>query len=143
MIGDPCETCGNKFPCRRQYLNETKSWICDQCGASGVYVPDVFWDGKPEENLADGPDGKPITFLSKGQKARYLQERGISEAGDSFHGAPFTTLVSRDRTQEKRRFSGQVVEARKKVESMGKDVRRQAMLKITQEARNYAEKASR
>mgnify|MGYP001566534691 CR=1 FL=1 len=143
MLGDPCETCGNKYPARRQYLNETKTWICDGCGASEIYLPDVFWDGRPEENLADGPDGKPVTFLSRGQKARYLQERGIYEAGDRFHGAPFSSVSREDPGAKSRRSSAAVAEARRKVESMGQDVRRQAILKVIHDARNYAEKAAR
>ena len=138
MLGDPCETCGEKYPSRRQYINETGTWICDRCGASALYFPDIFWDGKPEENLADGPDGKPRTFLSRGQKAQYLKNQGISEAGDKFHGAPFTTLTSVDKEQKKRDNIRMVQEARHKVDQMGKDVRRQAILKVIQEARNYA-----
>lgn len=104
-----------------------------------AHFDDVFWDGRPEETLADGPDGKPITFLSRGQKARYLKERGIYEAGDRFHGAPFTGSVSRDKGAESREMSRKVAEARRKVESMGRDVRRQAVLKVIHDARQYAE----
>lgn len=138
MIGDPCETCGEKFPARRQYIDETKTWICDKCGASEIYFPDIFWDGRPEENLADGADGKPVTFLSRSHKARYLADRGIREAGDTVHGAPFTSLVSRDKEQKKRDNMHAIGEARRKVEQMGKDVRRQALLKVISDARRYA-----
>lgn len=111
---------------------------CDGCGGAGpVYAPDVFWDGKPEENLADGPDGKPITFLSRGQKARYLKEKGIYEAGDSFHGAAFTGIVSESKEEKTRRTSDLVRQARKKVESMGKDVRRREVLKIIKESQRF------
>lgn len=105
---------------------------CDKCGGAGpVHIPDVFWDGKPEENLADGPDGKPVVFFSKGQKARYLQERGIYEAGDTHHGAPVTSLVSESREERRRRNLDAVRSARMKVESMGKIYRRQEFLRLT------------
>jgi len=113
--------------------------FCDKCGNAGnLSFPDVYFDGKPEENLADGPDGKPITFLSRGHKARYLKEHGISEAGDRFHGAPFTTLGKEDVEGRKRAWNNSVAESRRKVESMGRDVRRQAILKIIKETRQYA-----
>ena len=106
---------------------------CNVCGDAGpVYVPDVFWDGKPEENLADGPDGKPITFLSRGQKAQYLRDRGICEAGDQYHGAAFTGLTTKEK---KNPFSKEAVaEARRQVENMGRDVRRQKVLEIIKRA---------
>ena len=140
MLGDPCETCGNNYPARRRYINDSKAWICDQCGASEIWFPDVFWDGKPEENLADGPDGKPRVFLSRGQKAQYLRERGIYEAGDKFHGAPFTSVTREDPRVKQYRNAAAVAEARRKVESMGKDVRRQALLKVIKDSSYMSEK---
>lgn len=139
-----CGSCGLRNPSSwgtstaRNEDGNYAEW-CGNCSESSFAgLPDVFWDGKPEENLADGPDGKPRVFLSKGQKARYLQERGICEAGDRFHGAPFTGLVSEDKAAKAKTFSHEAREARRKVEAMGKDVRRQAILKIIQEARNGA-----
>lgn len=84
-----CGGCGNGEAFRtRTYANGDE--YCDRCGSVQTpWVPDVFWDGRPEINLADGPDGKPRVFGSKGEKALYLRERGISEAGDSHHGAPW------------------------------------------------------
>lgn len=137
MSGDPCETCGNKYPIRRHYSASAQLWICDQCGASSASFPDVYWDGKPEINLADGPDGKPMTFLSRGQKAQYLKERGLCEAGDKFHGAPYTTVVSRDTAAERTRKAHEFQQARAKVESMGKDRRRQEVLRIIKQARQF------
>ena len=121
--------------------NEDGSYVewCGVCsGGSFVSVPDVFWDGRPEENLADGPDGKPITFISRGQKAAYLKEKGLYEAGDKFHGAPFTSIMKEDASTRKRRGLAEVAEARRKVQQMGQDVRRQAILKVIHDARNYA-----
>lgn len=117
---------------------------CEKCGDAGpVCVSDVFWDGKPEENLADGPDGRPRVFLSKGQKAQYLRDHGILEAGDAVHGAPFTAIRHDDGSDRKNRWSAEVREARRKAESMGRDVRRQAVLKIIREARQHEEEAKR
>lgn len=141
MLGDPCESCGNPYPARRQYINDAGVWICDQCGAAGAQFFDVFWDGKPEINLADGPDGKPRVFLSRGEKARYLKERGLCEAGDKFHGAPFSTVVKEDRAAALHRNREEFRKARAKVESMGRDRRRQEVLRIIKEARQYEEKA--
>lgn len=130
MIRGPCDTCGSTLYRCRQFINETKSWICDLCGASATTVYDVYWDGKPEENLADGPDDKPIVFASKGQKARYMRERGIEEAGDRVRGAPFSPVMS-----EKSKSSREEVRAAlAKVRSMGADVRRQEYLRICKEA---------
>lgn len=113
---------------------------CDKCGGATIaHFDDVFWDGRPEENLADGPDGKPITFFSRGDKARYLKERGICEAGDRVHGAPVTSMVSKDKAMAKAKWHHDVAEARRKVASMGQDVRRQAILKVIKESRQYAE----
>lgn len=105
---------------------------CNVCGDAGpVYVPDVFWNGKPEENLADGDDGKPRVFLSKGQKAMYLREKGIREAGDKFHGAPNTVIVSDDKGARKLRNKEEVIAARRKVESMSRDYRHNEFMRLT------------
>lgn len=109
---------------------------CRACCSPKTYVPDVYWDGKPEENLADDPrTGKPIVFSSKGEKAAYLKSRGIAEAGDRVHGAP----VELHRNQERKVDSEHEVKmALKHVREMGRDVRRQAYLKILKEGRRYA-----
>jgi hypothetical protein len=93
----------------------------------------VYWDGKPEENLADGPDGKPMVFLSRGQKAAYLKAKGLQEAGDRYHGAP----ISFHRNQERKVVDSrhEVRMALKKVQGMGRDNRRQQYLKILKERR--------
>lgn len=121
--------------------NEDGSCVewCDSCSkGSFASVPDVFWDGRPEENLADGPDGKPRVFLSKGQKAAYLKERGISEVGDKVHGAPYSSVQREDARTRQYRNSHMVAEARRKVQQMGRDVKRQEILRIMKEARRYA-----
>lgn len=106
--------------------------ICRSCMIPKAGIPDVFFDGKPEENLADDPQtGKPRVFASKGEKAAYLKERGIVEAGDRFHGAPFQATAP-----EKRNSRDVVREALHRVKQMGQDVRRQAYLKIVKENRD-------
>lgn len=125
-----CDGCGNKTARRiRRYLDGTE--ICDGCGGIQTVagVPDVYWDGKPEINLADGPDGKPRTFSSKGEKSRYLKEHGLIEAGDRVRGSLVTGLESPARKDSRE----QVREALHRVKSMGRDVRRQEVLRIVKE----------
>ena len=130
--------CGNENAVHysaRFVKNETGQNVyvesCEKCGDAGnVWLPDVYFDGKPEENLADGPDGKPRSFASKRDKAIYLKSQGICEAGDTFHGAPFTSLVSEDRESRRRRIKQEVVEARRKVQSMSPEYRHNEFMRI-------------
>lgn len=110
---------------------------CRICVNPRVGVPDIYWDGKPEENLADDPlTEKPRVFGSKAEKAAYLREKGIREAGDRHHGAP--VMVSRESmsTPSYQESRHEVRMALKKVKEMGQDVKRQAYLKILKEGRN-------
>jgi len=109
--------------------------FCRNCRAPKAYLPDVYFDGKPEENLADGPDGKPRVFFSKGEKAAYLKSRGIMEAGDRVHGAPVQVHKNQERKVDTRH---EVQMALKKVREMGRDNRRQEYLKICRENGRYA-----
>lgn len=105
--------------------------FCSSCIKPRVGVPDVYWDGKPEENLADDPaTGKPRVFASPGEKASYLKSRGIMEAGDRVHGAPPETWKNGTQRTNSRH---EVQMALKKVREMGRDNRRQEFLKITKE----------
>lgn len=101
-------------------------------------MPDVYFDGKPEENLADDPaTGRPRMFGSRGEKAAYLKSRGLMEAGDTVHGAP----VEVHRNQERRIDTRHEVQmALKKVRDMGRDNRRQEYLRITKEGQNRAKR---
>ena len=108
--------------------------FCRNCRTVRVSFPDIYFDGKPEENLADDENGKPRVFASKGQKASYLKERGIMEAGDRVHGAPVQVSRNVPRGEDS---SNAAKMALKKVREMGKDVRRQAYLKIVKENRIY------
>ncbi len=129
-----CDACGSEDAHRIRYYGDGSS-ACDRCGASPTQgVPDVYWDGKPEENLADDPvTGKPRVFLSKGHKAAYLKERGLMEAGDRVRGAPYMPGIPA-KTDSKH----EVRMALKQVREMGQDVRRQAYLRIIKEGQHHA-----
>lgn len=109
---------------------------CRFCTNPKANVPDVYWDGKPEINLADDPvTGQPRVFSSKGEKAAYLKERGLIEAGDRKHGAP----IEMAREKEERPSSrDEVRKTLQHIRNMGQDVRRQQYLKIMKEGRRYA-----
>jgi len=106
---------------------------CRGCRSPKNYVPDVFWDGKPEVNLADDPNtGKPRVFSSKGEKAAYLKERGLREAGDKVRGAPVMIHQNQNiRTDSKH----EVKMALKRVKEMGIDRRRQEYYRIMKQKR--------
>lgn len=109
---------------------------CRSCRTPKANVPDVYWDGKPEINLADDPNtGKPRIFSSKAEKAEYLKEHGLIEAGDRKHGAPLSMIQEQNQKFDSRE---EVRKALQKVKSMGRDVRRQEYLKLTKEGRRYA-----
>jgi len=141
-----CSGCGNKeayktasmFTENEQGERVNTEW-CDRCGTvSNVWMPDVFWDGKPEENLADGADGKPRVFGSKRDKAIYLKSKGIFEAGDSYHGAMMS--ATRVPARDTRKSLEQTREAIRKAKSMGADVRRREIHRMmkAQEAAFHA-----
>lgn len=110
--------------------------FCKECRTPSPQMPDVFFDGKPEENLADDPHtGKPRVFFSRGQKAEYLKSRGLMEAGDRVHGAP---LTFHDKKPARVDAKHEVQMALKKVRDMGSDRRRQEYLRIIKEGRNEA-----
>lgn len=109
--------------------------ICKICRKPKAFLPDVYFDGKPEENLADDPvTGQPRVFFSKSQKADYLHEHGLREAGDLVHGAPVTFS---QRPNPKTDSRHEVRLALKHVKEMGKDVRRQEYLRIIKEGRSH------
>lgn len=104
-------------------------FCCDQTAS----VPDVFWDGKPEINLADGPDGKPVTFSSKHEKARYLNEHGLREAGDKYHGAPISAVEMEKKHAEQMKQKGrvQVKETISRIMKMKPEERHREFLRVT------------
>lgn len=104
-----------------------------------VGLPDVYWDGKPEHNLADDPlTGKPRVFGSKAEKARYLQQRGLSEAGDRVHGGYASAMDVRHTTVDDRTSA---LKALQHVKQMGRDVRRQEYLRIVKEGQRHDARA--
>lgn len=111
------------------------SRICRICRTPKANLPDVFWDGKPEENLADDPvTGKPISFTSKGQKAKYLESKGLREAGDRHRGSDvFYSRMDQPKTNSKH----EIKMALKKIKDMGAIARRQEYLRITKEGRSH------
>lgn len=136
--------CGNTNAtyCRAMFIrnsdgNREYIEMCDKCGDIGIPdFPDVYWDGKPEENLADDlMTGKPPVFLSKRHKARYLRERDICEAGDNVRGAPvsFSNRPKQLFTKEDLKM------ARAEVSKMGRDFKRQKLLKLIKETKQYEE----
>lgn len=111
--------------------------FCRTCRTVRVSFPDVYFDGKPEENLADDPrTGKPRIFGSRGEKLAYLKSKGIMEAGDNYHGAPIQFSQNQNRKVVDSKTEVQL--ALKRVKEMGKDQRHQEYLKIVKEGEQRA-----
>lgn len=133
-----CAGCGNPEAYRtRTYAGGAQ--VCDRCGGLGpLALPDVFWDGMPEHGLADDPvSGGPRVFLSRGQKARYLKEKGLVEAGDRIRGSNLTSRsgpAAADKASARARNRDLARAARAQVRKMGRDVRRQKYLEIKKQA---------
>jgi hypothetical protein len=94
-------------------------------------IPDVYWDGKPEIDLADDPvTGRPRVFGSRGEKARYLKERGIYQVDKSHKlRAPDVPQGTKEESRDKIR------QTLAEIKNMGIDYRRQQYLKIVNESR--------
>lgn len=105
---------------------------CRECRTPKAGVPDVFWDGKPEPNLANDENGNERVFFSKGQKAAYLKERGLQEAGDRVHGAPVMFHQNQNKRIDTR---PQVQEALRKVMQMSPSARHREYQRIKREGR--------
>lgn len=76
---NPCITCKseNYYKARVWVENGELAGMCDRCGDFEVQtVPDVFFKTAYKSRALD------VEFTSKGQKATYLKEHGLSEAGD-------------------------------------------------------------
>lgn len=105
---------------------------CKYCHSPSTHFPDTFFNGKPEINLADDEHtGQPRVFFSKGQKAAYLKEKGLMEAGDRYHGAPIQLTQAPPKVDSRQ----EVRAALQRVKEMGVDRRRQEYLKIVKEGR--------
>lgn len=110
--------------------------FCKDCKNGSATVHDVYFDGKPEENLADDPiTGRPRVFSGRSEKAYYLKERGLREAGDRVHGAPVVIHQNQNRRVDTK---VEVQKALRQVKEMGQDVRRQAYLKVMKEGQARA-----
>jgi hypothetical protein len=62
---------------------------CNNCGTHSVsFIPDVYWPGHTHTNpnITDNM-GREIELTSRSQKARIMREKGLSEAGDRYHGS--------------------------------------------------------
>ena len=106
---------------------------CDTCSTtSSSGVPDVYWDGKPEKNLVDD-HGKPMEFLSKGHKARWLKEKGLVEAGGRFHGGTAFDGVFEKKTLNREAIRMEVRESLRKVRAMSRSERSREVTKILQQ----------
>lgn len=134
-----CDGCGTEDAFRvravwDKYLQE-KIECCDRCGNAGAAgLPDVYWDGKPEHGLADDPvTGQPRVFSSKREKAQYLRDRNLVEAGDRVRGS-HVTAGSQDVSVGSRGHSDVARRALHKVSQMGRDFRRQEYLRIVKES---------
>lgn len=114
--------------------------ICRRCKRPKGGIPDVYWDGKPEENLADDPQtGMPRVFSSKAEKAAYLKSRGLMEAGDRVHGAPMSVTQMVERPSHQKTDSREIVrKALADVKKMGIDYRRREFLRIKKQGERYA-----
>lgn len=80
-----CETCGNQYAARLQYhtINDKIVHCCDKCGASSIWLPDVYLEPgsglRTNENLCD-EHGTPIPFSSKREKALIMKQLGLRQA---------------------------------------------------------------
>lgn len=140
-----CNGCGQNRDFDREYgilIIDGKNSLqrfCRICQRPQVGMPDVYFDGKPEENLADDPaTGKPRTFASKFEKAAYLKAHGLQEAGDRIHGAPLMLSRTSEEGDKSDKSRHDVKMALKRVKEMGIDNRRQEFLRIQKEGRRYA-----
>jgi hypothetical protein len=130
MLGEPCETCGNRHVRSRVFVEKT--WLCDRCGdATSPTVHDVYFDGRPETNLVDD-HGNPMVFVSKSHKARFLKEKNLREAGDKVHGA-ITSILDRTKIDNREKYRQEAREAIRTVRNMGKTVRRELINRIYRE----------
>jgi hypothetical protein len=97
-------------------------------------VADVYWDGKPEVDLADDPTtGRPRVFSSRAEKAQYLKEHNIVQVDSRVHGAPLSSINVPQGTKSDSR--DEIRKALADVKKMGIDYRRQQYLKIVKEGK--------
>lgn len=129
-----CTGCGNPKPYKTV---SGRGWeYCDRCGdMPATVIPDVYWDGTEEHGLADDPKtGKPMVFSSKGEKARYLKEHHLIEAGDKIHGSNPSILREMRDMRDEHVARETALQALATVRQMGGIARREAIQKILKES---------
>lgn len=128
-----CSGCGNK-KAYKTYSGD--GWeVCNECGSPPtVLQPDVYWDGKPEHGLPDDQKtGKPMVFGSKLEKAIYLKQNHLREAGDRVKGSKIHHTRG-EHSADSVKSRDAVMSALAHVKNMGADYRRQEYLRITRES---------
>lgn len=135
--------CGNENAIRihgewQRQEKEGRRYVefCERCGdLLTLSFSDVYWDGKPEPCLADDPrTGQPRVFLSRAQKAQYLKENGLREAGDRVRGAPKHYDHSNSHPVDRAANREAARKALAEVRKMGAQYRRDKFLEIKRRA---------
>ncbi len=132
--------CGAKEPMQwvsTSTLDEhgRKIEYCNVCTGTTAYsIPDVYWDGRVEKNLVDHR-GNPVTFTSKRDKARFLKEKGLSEAGDRVRGGTAFDGVFDRRRPDKNTIRKEVHESIQMVRQMSPDKRRAEIKRFVEQRR--------
>lgn len=120
-----------------EFGNERFIEMCDGCGSvQSVRAPDVYWDGEPEHGLANDPStGQARVFGSKGEKAAYLREHNLTEAGDRERGG-FKSYGG-PRSVDRKLNREIVRKSLAEVKSWGQEFRKEAFLKIKKESEGW------
>lgn len=84
---------------------------CNFCGGyrpAGLEYSDVYFPGPHScQNITDD-NGKPVFFETRSQKAQYMREKGIQEAGDRIRGSYAMPRPSGRTWYEQRRSQGKL-----------------------------------
>lgn len=75
----PCTVCGEKWPSTVKSMIENGEVVdlgCDRCLGLQPRVPDVYFRRPYHSEVLD------VDFTSRSQKAQYLKDHDLSEAGD-------------------------------------------------------------
>lgn len=104
---------------------------CDKCGGVGgsIWVPDVYDYTEPLENLCDRETGRPLEFVSRTHKARYMRERNVSEVGDRVHGAAYS-IADANKSLDRTAARAEIRQALQRVRQMPPEQKRAMMQRI-------------